>query len=81
MASDTKLLSEDAVEELLGDWQFLNEQLKTLSLPAVAQLLAAEVRGRRRQVYLRRLYGRYNKLRYAPELDALLKGLLWPVIR
>lgn len=79
MAADKARLSVEAVEELLGSQALLNQELMALSLESVRQLLIEEVAGRRRQFFLRRLYGRYNKLRYRRELAAVLKGELWPV--
>lgn len=78
MTADQRL-SAETVEELLGSQRLLNQELLKLSLESVRQLLIEEVRGQRRQFFLRRLYGRYNKLRYRRELNAVLRGELWPV--
>lgn len=74
-------LAEDSVEKLLGNWELLNENLMTLSLDSVRQLIRAEVGGARRDQYIRRLHGRYRKLNLARERAALMKGSLWPVDR
>lgn len=75
------LLSAEGIEELLNDWVLLNDQLMSLSAAAVRQLLIAEANGRKRQAFLRRLFGRYNKLRGKAEMEAILRGRLWPIVR
>ncbi len=68
-------LSPDVVDELLGNWVKLNKELLDLPLAAVVQLLAAELKGDRRQGVLDRLHGRYNKLRANEERIGLKDGI------
>jgi stalled ribosome rescue protein Dom34 len=77
--TDKFLLSAVAVEQLLASQELLNEQLKTLSLTALRQLLQSEMRGRRRVFFISRLHGRYTKLRAQQERAALLRGESWPL--
>lgn len=71
-----KYLAADDVEALLTDWGRLNEMIMALPLPAVCQLMEAEVNGKRRPMYLVRLHGRYTRLMSAKERIALLEGKL-----
>ncbi len=59
--------------KLLENWGALNERLATLPLPDVMVLLEAETRGQRRTSWLKRIWGRFNKLRYSREEQALFQ--------
>jgi len=67
------------VETLLGNWERLNDELPSLSLQSVRQLIEAEVEGARREHFIRRLHGRYRKLNLPLERAALLRGEYWPI--
>ena len=71
-------LASDDVERLLGDWLLLNADIMELPLPALRQLIDAELRGKRRSQFILRLYGRFNRLRAIEEKTKLLNGeSLW----
>lgn len=66
------------VERLLAPgregWAGLNADIMALPPEALRELLEAEVVGRRRQEVIRRIYGRYHRLRAREELASLLNG-------
>ncbi len=70
--------SDADVEALLApgrtSWARLNEVVMQLPLPALRQLLEAEVRGLRRWMIIDRLYGRFGVLRASVERAQLLRG-------
>jgi len=56
----------------LVNWQTLNDHLRTLTIPGDAwKLLLAERKGKRRSVYINRIYGRFTVLREAVERKEL----------
>lgn len=72
------VLASDDVEKLLGDWLLLNSDIMELPLPALRQLIDAELGGKRRPQVLLRIYGRFNRLRALAEKYSLLRGeTLW----
>jgi hypothetical protein len=74
---DNVLAPED-VEKLLGDWLLLNTDIMELPLPALRQLIDAELGGKRRRQVLLRIYGRFNRLRALLEKQSLMRGeSLW----
>lgn len=70
-------LEQAEVEHLLGDWQVLNDELTSLTLPDVIELLKVEMSGRRRQSFIARLHGRITRLRNIAERSQLFNGN-WP---
>ncbi len=81
MASDpvrSDVLASDDVEKILGNWLVLNADLLELPLPALRQLIDAELAGKRRRQVILRIYGRYNRLRAIHEKQTLSRGeTLW----
>jgi len=63
---------------LLDDWKAINQHLSSCTIDEVAELLRAEIkREPRRPDYLRRLLGRYRRLRNgAEEIELLSEGKL-----
>ena len=58
-------------------WQWLNVNLAKLSEPTLEELLHQELkrpRAMQRKAVVKRLYGRYNRLRAIREHKALLAG-------
>jgi hypothetical protein len=64
-------LSEDEVETLLANFINLHFQIMLLDEEQVAQLIEAEVAGRCRATFVKRLYHRSNKLRGEKEWSIL----------
>jgi hypothetical protein len=72
------VLASDDVEGILSNWVRLLEDVLVLPLPALRQLIDAELAGKRRPQVLLRLYGRFNRLRAIEEKQKLLRGeTLW----
>ncbi len=67
---------EEDVKAMLSSWMKMNEDLLSLPLEAVQQLLEAEVKGQKRLNFVLRLYGRFNRLRSVSERSALLNGAI-----
>ena len=55
----------------LSSWQTLNAALRTCTEKYAGELLAAEIKGKRRANHLRRIHSRINKLRAMRERRAL----------
>jgi hypothetical protein len=66
-------MAKTEVLKLLENWDELNAALADLELADVMKLLEAEATGRRRVSHLKRLWGRFNKLRYPLEEVALFQ--------
>lgn len=55
-------------------WIALNDALREADERLCKELLAVESKGRRRPTFLRRIYGRLNRVRALREVQDLLKG-------
>lgn len=64
------------VDHLLRNWHQMNSDVTGLTTQAVAQLIRAEVKGKKRVSVLLRLHGRLNKVRADQERRALVSGQL-----
>lgn len=75
---DYKALADADVVELLSSWQRLNDDLLQLSEAAIEQLIAAEMAGKKRPMFLKRLHHRFNRLRLVRERNLMSIGdLSW----
>ena len=60
-------------DDPLGNWNTFNDNLReTFNEKELFALMNIELKGRRREHYLERLYGRFNKLRMQRERNALI---------
>ena len=59
----------------LRDWTALNDALRTCTEAEAVTLLKNEQRGKKRRVFVLRIYTRFKRLRDARERDELLKKL------
>ena len=59
----------------LDTWVSLNTAITTANEAACAKLMALEMQGRRRKMFLLRIHSRMNKLRAHRERKALIAGL------
>lgn len=84
MASAMKCLADSDVQRLLRDWRALNDEIMGLPYEGVHQLLLAAFEENLRDLHevrwqvIRRIYGRFNRLRMIRELDELKKGTACP---
>jgi hypothetical protein len=69
-----KCLAATDIERLLRDWRALNSELQGLPLEAVIELLIAALEKRIRWQVVRRIYGRFNRLRMIEELRRMKKA-------
>lgn len=69
-----KELSTTKYERILSTWGELNKALNKLTEKELNALLQRERTGKRRNAYLSRLHGRFNKLRAIRERQELLGG-------
>ena len=70
----SRLRNTNKVPELVN-WGVLNAHLRTLTLPNDAwKLLIAERKGKRRIIFINRIYGRFSVLRQALERKELGLG-------
>lgn len=60
-------------EQILSTWISLHTVILTLTEEQVWDLLAYELAHQKRRIFVRRLFGRANKLRVTRELKAALK--------
>lgn len=77
---ERKYFAEEDAKALLRNWIRLNNELMTLPIEAVRELLEYAVSFRRGSQLVLRLYMRYNRLRRMVEVHGLRKGVLpWNV--
>ena len=77
MANNHKPMTTARVYEVLHmNWHLFNATLRTVNEAQAAQLLTGERQGRRRHIYLMRLYGKWSTMRERRERRELLQSVL-----
>ncbi len=64
------------IDLLLNDWKFLNNQLSSLTVEQLRDLINAEIQGKNRRTFIERIHQRYAKLMTMHERAALLEGVM-----
>lgn len=67
-------MNDQEIIKLLGDWEYLNNQIAKFTEEELRMLVNYECSTKRRRSFIERLHQRYSKLKTARERESLVNG-------